>query len=74
MQGRTRCGSFNPEANRQQKPSYLAADERRGILVVDRDAFGRLFDRTSVETPCATAISELRKFGLSTTTDIMNGS
>jgi hypothetical protein len=74
MQGPTRCASLNPEANRQQKPCGSAADERRGILVVDRDVFCRLFDGTSVGTPCAAALSELRKFGLSTTTDIMNGS
>jgi hypothetical protein len=74
MQGRTSCGSFNLKANRHQKPCDSAGDERRGILVVDRDAFYRLFDGTRDETPCATALSALRKFGLSTTTDIMNGS
>jgi hypothetical protein len=72
MQGPTRSGSFNLEAKGRESHASQFKDEQRSILIVGLDPFCRLFNDTGDETPCATAISKLLTFGLSTTTAIMN--
>jgi hypothetical protein len=65
MQERTQRSSFNLKAKRCKTPCDSVGGEQRSILVVGFDSFCPLFGITSDETPCATALSELRKFRLS---------
>jgi hypothetical protein len=61
MQGPTRRWFVQPRSEVAGKHATQFEDEQRRILVVGFDPFCRVFDSAGDETPCATALSELRK-------------
>jgi hypothetical protein len=65
MQGPTRRRSFNLEAKWRESHATQFEDEQRRILIVGFDPFCRVFDGAGDETPCATALCELRKLACS---------